>query len=798
MGWRDCIEAVKAASGRALTDDEVEAVAEAVHNRIQKKMRDGLMARDAATEAGKELLTEAQLAASLKRRDAYNNLLKHADLQARIVPGQEALTEHSVLQGRQSGTGRNFANSVDANHHGLRAQLLGPLVKALSEAKLLNVLKSRDRGFDLDVARELYRRDDPAAGPASGNKAAVTVAKLLGDTLDTMRAMQNKAGAFIGHLENYMGRQYHDMWKIRGDFSDAAFANWRDKTVPRLDMDKMYGDAPPEHVALSLRQTWQALASGLHDTGSREALGGFQGTANLGKKVSQNRTLQFKSADDWFHYNEDFGKGGVMDAIVSGADGAARDTALMQTFGTNPKAMFDRWHNEMMDAAYARGDGKAGDTLKGNPNDGLFDVITGRAAIPQNANIAYVAATVRNSMQLIHLGSVIFPAMTHLAIIPDVLRHNGIPLWKGLASTFRSLVPPGPEAKEIAHALGAGIDGMMGHVINRFRTEDGAPGAMAEAVNVYHKLNGFGYYLDALRTGQGLALSHNLAFNAGKEFADLAPKMQATLRRYGIEQGEWDTGRASAQQAADGRNYLMPSAIGDEAVSQKFQTYITDQIREGLNDHTPYARQLVTFGTKPGTVSGEIVRSLTQFKAFTVTMMERQMGRAFTRNGVDIPGALYLMVGMTMAGYAGNTLRDLFSNQSVRQPKDAAGWAGVVRDAMIGGGATGLYGDVLLKDTAKSGGDVLKSFAGPSAATVADAIAAVHSITAGANTKSRGQIALREGQHLLANNVPNLFYAKAAYDYLFPYMFREMASPGATMRHEKLMRDQGQHFILPP
>jgi hypothetical protein len=265
-----------------------------------------------------------------------------------------------------------------------------------------------------------------------------------------------------------------------------------------------------------------------------------------------------------------------------------------------------------------------------------------------------------------------------------------------------------------------------------------------------------------------------------------------------VEAKEWDAARTTTQTAADGRNYLLPAHISDPALQTKFQTYITDQVREGLNDPTPWARTATTIGSQAGTVPGEVVRGLVQFKSFSVSMMQRQLGRELKRNGVDLPGIAYLAVGMTLAGYAANTLRGIANNESPRHPQDAAGWADVFRDAFVRGGVSGLLGDAVLASGGTTSGDVLKSLAGPSATIAADALSGLNAVREGAAGKTRGQIALNKAQGLASEMTPNLWWAAGAYAYLFPYALREMADPGATQRHARVMRAHQQTFILPP
>lgn len=799
MAHKDCIDAIEKALGRPPTEDEVIDIAEAVQQRMRRKIADGLSPRDAAAEVGEDMTREAKLAKTIARADAYNNLLKHADLMARTVPGEELLSERSVLAGRARGSGRGFADSVDSNHHSLRAQLVGPATAELANAKLLKVMRTGDPRFDADVARELYRRKDPTLGPATGNARAVEAARILGNVMDAGRAMMNKAGAFIGEVEGYMGRQYHDMFKVRGVGPAGDFAAWRDVAMKEFNLDKMYPDLTPERINSALRETWQSLATGRFDSATNESLNGFNGGRNLGKKVSQQRSIIFNDADAWVRYNQKFGKGSVMDAVWAGADSAARDTAIMGKFGTNPQAMFDKWHDENVQALYDRGEMAKGDALKGNPNKGLFDTLTGAANHPASQTIATMGATVRNVMQLIHLGGVVFSTISDLPMTMGTLRHNGVPFWKALTEQMSALFPKGEDTKELAMAMGAGIDGMTGHIIHRFRLEDGMPGKMADAVNTFHRWNGLQYETDSMKRGMGLALSHNLAFHADKEFAALPELMQATMRRYGIEAPEWDIARAANKTAADGRAYLMPAEIENPAVSRKMWNLITDQIREGMNEPTAAARQFSTMGTQSGTYWGEITRSIFQFKSFTYSFMQRSGGRTFLRGPtVDWPGAVYLLAGMTLAGYASNALRDLAANRVTATPTDAEGWGALVARSMVAGGAAGFYGDVLLRQGGKSAGDVAKQMIGPAPATAFDLVSAWNSIAQGSNKTERSTIAKKEAIQLLQHNFPNIPIAKAATDYMLLHFLMESVAPGSVARHDRAMRKQGQTYILRP
>lgn len=799
MSFRDCVQAIVTAAGRPLSEDEVQAIAEAVHARMSRKVRAGIAHGTAAQAAGQEVADELQLQAALKRRAAYDTALKRQTLLNRVQPGEEAQSERAILSGRVDSVRRGEGAGIEQAHHALRERILGPLANEIHNTGLSGALTGglfgrRDRAFELNVARELWRRESPTSAPATGDAMAAKAADILGRTLDLMRAMQNKAGAWIGQLDNYMGRQYHDMLKVRGDGGAAGYQAWRDFIAPRLDLERTYPDLEPAQIEDSLKATWRALANGVF---GRDAPDGYRGPANLAGKASAERSLFFRDADAWFEYNEKFGRGSVMDAVVAGADRAARNTALMDALGTNPSATWDWLHQHLVDQAMARDDHAMVDRLHANWNEKVFDTVSGKASIPGNATLAYIGSTVREAMQLVHLGKVVFSAIPDTVVSASTLRANGINIWAGFANQLRAMLPQTENRLAVARMMGAGIDGMMNSIVHRFGGGEGVPGMMSKAVNTFHHLNGMTYWTDHQKIGMALALSHNLAFHAGEAFDALPVTMQDTLRRYGIEGPEWDTARATAATAADGRNYLLPAHIADEPMAQKFQTYITDQVRKGLNESTAWSRAFATQGTRPGTPEGEFARSFAQFKNWSLVFMQRHMGQMLRQKGVDLPGVAYLMTGMALTGFAGIVLRDLSNNETPPDPQDAEGWANLATAAIVQGGSLGLLGDTLLRNNTNAG-DVIGDLAGPTFGAAAQVVADLNAIRAGEKTKSRGQIAEEKGLKLLLSNSPNLFYTAAAYNYFLPYLLTEKVQPGTIQRREQLMRQHGQTFVLRP
>lgn len=810
-GYNQCVTAAIAASGKKdLTDAELDRIFSRV-NTIQNRLR-----REGITDpaelgriAGQEAGTEVRLAAMREKATAARNVLVRQGLDSRAVEGREADIVREVLSGKE-GPRRGAAQSIDVDGKMTTARFQGPMIAELRKADMLEVLKRRVLEFDRDVARELWRLEDPTSGAASGNRAAETVAKILHTAQEGMRAAQNSAGAWIGKLDHYITRQSHDMWKIRGDGSDAAFQKWNDAILPKLDPRTFDRLESPAEIPKFMRETWKALSDGVHDTSTGGSIAEYRGPGNLAARVSEERVLHFKDADAWFDYNKEFGKGGVLDGINQGLVNAGRNTALMRTLGPNPEAMYRGWVDGLVKRAHDREDFAMVDKLKSAWNDRIYDVVSGAANIPAGkGTFAKIGAAARTIEQLSKLGSVVLSSIPDLAVNASMLRHNGIGLFESIGKQVRELIPgKTAEHREMADTLAVGIDSVIGDTMRRFSAADQPLGKMAHMVETFHRFTGLTAWTDSLKNAGAIMLANNLGRNAGREFAELAPRLQITLRRYGIEAAEWD-GMRGGVKTVEGQTYLLPDgvrAFGDDALADKLHTYILDQTREGMTEPTAAGRAFVTAGQAPGTPLGEMMRAVMQFKLYTTTYVQRSLNREWNRGeSVDVGGLAQLIAGTTILGYASMTLKEMAKGREMRKPETTSDVFKTASAALVQGGGMGIYGDFLFGEANRFGGGLAETLAGPTFGTLGDALRVYEAIRDGGvaelgGDKVKGHPAA-EAIKFVKNTAPfiNLFYTRAALDYLVLYSLQEAVNPGYLRRYEHQVEKQNsQKFWLSP
>ena len=814
MPLSECISEIVAAGGGRIDDAEAERMLNAVVDRARRYER-RMSRAEAAIKAGRDLANEAKIAAAYTRRDAALNALINDNLHARATPGREA----QVV--------RELPDLIYAAGNANAARLQGGLNADLREAGLLKAVLQRNKLFERDIGREMWRITDPASGPPTGNLIAKQVAEIYHRWNETSRVEQNAAGARIGKEEHYVVRQSHDMEKIRGvgwkglKDSTRSFQEWHDFILPLLDERTFDG---VDNRETFLGNVWENLASGIHETSQGGT--GFLGPGNLGKKISAERVLHFKNADAWIDYNERFGRGNITDSVLRGLELAGRNTALMRNLGTNPEFMFNAWRSSLAEQAAARHDFNTSDALRSKRTQQLMDIVTGKAAIPDNMTIAWYGRLLRVIQSLAKLGGVVLSSLPDLAVNAATLRHSGVPLFEAYTNQVLSLLQGrrSGETRLTADLLGVGINGMIGRLLSRFSGEEHF-GTASKLVELFHRANFLSWWTDSLKTGVGLMLSHNLARRAGSAFDALPRRLQNTLRRYGIEAAEWDAIRQTNQRAADGKMYVMPGEVQnlpDSAVAHltktgsaaeiqrvrddlqsKLGAYITDTTAEAMTEPRASDRLSARLGMQaiPGTWGGEAIGLLMQFKQYPITFTRRTIERELRRDGVDVMGIAHLLVATTLLGYVSMTLKEYAKGRNRRKPEDLGGYAKLVMAAFVQGGGLGLYGDFLFGEANRMGGGMVESFIGPTFGTLGEVERLIKAIRDGSDSKTRGELAASHGLQLLKNNTPflNLFYTRAALDYFVLYRLQEAMNPGYLRRYEKkVKKENNQTFWLRP
>ncbi len=217
-----------------------------------------------------------------------------------------------------------------------------------------------------------------------------------------------------------------------------------------------------------------------------------------------------------------------------------------------------------------------------------------------------------------------------------------------------------------------------------------------------------------------------------------------------------------------------------EDLRKRYFAFVADEIDTSIIASDDRTRAALLQGTKPGTVKGEMLRSMAQFKAFPWTFQQRFLkSQRWNNKGVnqsDKAGAAFLVANSLVFGYAAMTLKDIAKGNTPRDPSKKETW---LKAALQGGGA-GIYGDLIFSKHNRFGGGLVDTLAGPAVGTAANVVNLFQDLY-------RGDAKAADAVYLGLNNTPfvNMWYSRAALDYTIMNHVRDAVSPGARKRQEK-------------
>jgi hypothetical protein len=840
----ECLDMVKRGGASDVEAAEIVDMVLAEKKRIEASGRLATAA-DLAT-FGSTKAEQMKQAAAMQRKHAALNVLAREQvaghLEGWVFHGGdivEGLMAYTVGSSKQIAGARV---SIGAKASAILKDWAGGVVARIEQIPGALQLVKHDRDFLADVVREMHQIKPDGKAGISGNETAKQVAAILSEASEMSRIRLNEAGAFIGKLDGWVP-QVHD----EGRLVSAGKEKWIETTRPLLDMERTFEGKTPEEVNTILGEVFENIVTGRDATVSAGEKGQFMGPRNLAKSMGQHRVLHFADADAWLKYHDEFGRGNVLVNVIHHLEGASRKVALMEGLGPNPETMMV----SVMEEASRR--------VRENPNmdpadkalaiqklsqawDGggkvkqAMDVLTGNVGNPVNRQMSAFLSGVRAVQSMAKLGGAVLSSVVDVVTIATNYRYMGRNLLEGYTDAFRNLMVGrgNDEQRQLAMHLGTIFDGILGDVMARMNVED-APvhGRISSMMNTFFKASGLNLWTDAHKGGYVRGLSAWIGDHAGQAFNELADPLRKVLEYHGLGAEKWEAMRHMVQEAEDGKSYMIPhlvDAVPDEVMRpmisermaaagkrvkdadalashedfllkkerEKLRTevmaFFTDETSHGVLEPDYRTRIRITQGTRPGTLLGEAMRFVMQFKSFPMAHMQKTLeGRRFGvagSNGMDVPGIVHFATASMLFGYAAATAKDFVKG---KEPRDPAKWETWVSSAAQSGGL-GIYGDFLFAQNDRFGGGPIASAAGPLAGTVEQMV------KMGSKT-IRGEADAADFFKLGMDNTPyiNLWYTRAALDYLMLYHVREMMSPGTLRRMERNAKQEyNQEYIVPP
>ena len=772
MSLEACIQQAVAAG--QLDQDRADKAIGRIRDLTDRYRADGLSPADAALRAGDDALESIVKEARTNRRATLRQL-EQAVKNVQRYGTDKALNDPDLLA-------RDLEKAERKFHH-LRQEFMSSISGFLKEFHPNVVGQVRGRALLREVNMELH-------GEFSGNPAAKAMAQSVLAVQERSRVLFNTHGGDIGKLADRGIAHRHDANKIRA----MGFDGWSAAIRDRLDWNRIIDHttgkpftatpgAMPNRAASDrlLRDIYDGIVSG--DWDNR-----FPSFTDIGRKTAakggEHRVLHFKSGADWWDYNEAFGAANAFESIVQELSARARDIALMEAFGPNPRAGLLHASQVMIRAANLATDltGKAHvkriKRVEAKTKFALvmMDTMTGRNNRPQNEGWARFFAGTRNLLTAAQLGSAPLSSVTDWAsmgLAAQAVGLNARSAWASSMKTMLSGVTP-EMARDLGYIFDTWFDSNASAA--RFMGSIWAPELTSRITSAVMRVNGMAFLTDRSRFGVAMSFGSDLAGMAGKGFGDLPPQMQRWMQTHDITARDWDairdpaviftdpTGGKHVSAAWFRRHTSLPEAEAEDialrwgAMVQAFQEL-------AIPSASLRGRAAVIGEAKPGSIGGELLNSTFMYKSFIASLMFNQLRLIGQMDGGMNNRAWYVakyIGAMTLAGSLAVQLKEIAKGRDPRPMDDPKFWGA----AMLQGGGVGIFGDFFSATSSRSGGGLAETLAGPVGGLIGDM---------GRMVSSNAQRAAEGKAPLVGRDVAN---------------FARRYTPGSTLWYTRLALDR--------
>ena len=805
-------------------------------------------------KVAQEVSDQIKLEKKINKRNALENEIKGRKYVEYILDNfndspQEGLISILVGTNRRV-TGARSAVSVQ--QHASVNQLIAGFNQKLRQNNVTTLFEKMDKKTQRRVVNAMYELNQKKTyieeltglepPVKETNPDILKLAKIMEEYSETIRLKLNDRGANIQKLWGYIVRQSHDPYSIR----DAAkklgknldemeadpnlkgsdinynknFTAWKNFVLDKLDKERTFAGVDDIDQFMLFAYNSLVKNENLKSNGADFSYGA-RATKDVAKSSKFKRVLHFKTADDWFDYNDVFGVGNLKESFFSGLQTAGRNIGIMDTLGTKPSENFEKIRKAVAKRMVM--DKRDQNTVSSKKFNKFISVVDGSIYTVENFGVAKYSAIARALSSMAKLGGATVSAAADIGLYGSEMRYQGKSFLGGMFEAMSSLarIKNTKQKKDIAEMLGFIADNTIYDIAGRYQVGDNLSKGFTKAQRFFFKVNLLSWWTNTLKEGAMLGMANYFAKQKNLSFDSLNPQLKNLFKVYNIDSTKWNIIRKTAMEKADdGTEFInigLLDQISDADVKKitgiedltareigiekdKFKASVSGM----LLDRSIYAviepdarvRATMTQGQLAGTAAGEALRFFFQFKAFPLSIVQKVLGREidyFKGQNKEVQrgivGLAAIVVTSGLLGYLSMTIKDLLKGRSPRDPTKVKS----VMAAFLQGGGLGIYGDVLFQET-RSGGDILGQLAGPVPLTAFDLVQAIKY-----GIRGEGGKAGRTAYRAVSQSIPflNLFYLKTAFDYLIGYSIMETMSPGTLRRMENRMRrDYNQEFLL--
>lgn len=716
-------------------------------------------------------------------------------------------------------SGEGSGHSIGLQHRGNVATMQSIMSDFLSKVQSRAFGLKQNAVLPQHVVSALYGRD-------VGDSAARDAAKAWDQAMTWWRDGMLRAGVPVGKLEDWRLPQHFDNAAVKAMGREAFVGQmtewWVSDKLRLRDWDAdgqayfrpgSQGGEADRRVREILERAYDNITTG----GDASIDPGAVRRSTMADRYGRRRAFEWTSDEAWREFSATMGVGddAIGELMVRHIDNISRDLAVAQVLGPDP----DRAARTLIEMYQKEG----GSRFWANKLGAIYEINTGKASAPVSQRLALGAQSFRQFLSGVQIGSAILSAPSDFGFTKATASWHGLDMTRIMSDYLSKLRPSNAAGRAQAMRDGlileVGLRGLhdaardtIGDVVTRSGVGGKADAALNGVSRVTGRLTefviraqGLAHHTQILRDAIGAEIQRHFGQVAGKSFGQLDAVDRRTLQSYGITADDWEALRTKGI----GQGFLDPARLAreggdaDRDAAVKMLGAIAGVQRTAVPEGNAITRALILGGTRPGTLEGEFLRSIAQYKGFPMASFMMHALRA-TERLADGEGRwargqyiAALMVTTTVLGALSLQLKNLAAGKDPEPMSTPKFWA----QAWAQGGAGGIFGDqIKAMFSAQRIGDASR-LATPAAGFMLDlqglSMGNIQDSIAG-----RDHHAGRESVRFANKYTPDLWYTRLAMDRLVWDSLQKMVDPDAASTfsriEERARKEQGTQFYWRP
>lgn len=344
--------------------------------------------------------------------------------------------------------------------------------------------------------------------------------------------------------------------------------------------------------------------------------------------------FKFKDMRSFLEYNKVYGKGNLFSALRSDMLASGNKIGMAEKWGDSPYNVYNDLRN-IQNATKEHGGFWWSNT------DNYFKSVMGRDKSSKSASASTIMSNFRTVTSMARLVKLTLQSVSDIGYVASFAQRMGINYWRAYFNQLNHIFDryPTEERKYITRLFKGMVDSHLGY-LGRWTDANNSSEIMSKISTKYFKTIG----LEAFDRGNKVSImtlmAQHLFENSGKKFGALNSSLQKWVSKF-MDEKEWDVLRKNNKGklfTTDNVDTLSEESLknlhSEMGLETPFYQYRNELYRKvysmfdvaaenAVLSPTEFERAWCFQGEPPGTFKGEALRTLSQFKMYTLSYIDR-------------------------------------------------------------------------------------------------------------------------------------------------------------------------------